>query len=181
MKFLAYGYHDVGRCPGVNTSAIAAEFGGRIHHGDHVRLRQRCIRIWCRTDRLRRWSKTAREVDIFGVGSFRSRRCGRFRAIFEAGREIRPALQISSGINIGSHGGTLNFQIDYNPLFSVDCAPRRAGTVGYFLLRRVAMRAEDDGATFPPMESKSATNWLQSNPLGAFCVAFSRASWLTTV
>ena len=30
--------------------------------------------------------------------------------------------------------------------------------------------------TLPPIESKSAINWLQSKPLGAFCVALLIAS-----
>ena len=35
--------------------------------------------------------------------------------------------------------------------------------------------------TLPPIESKSAMSWLQSNPLGAFPMALVSESWLTTV
>jgi hypothetical protein len=52
---------------------------------------------------------------------------------------------------------------------------------GHYLLRRGALRAAEDGETLPPMEAKSATNWLQSNPAGGLCVTFSSAPWLTTV
>lgn len=37
------------------------------------------------------------------------------------------------------------------------------------------------GGTVPPIESKSAINWLQSKPLGALVVALLSPSWLTTV
>jgi hypothetical protein len=32
----------------------------------------------------------------------------------------------------------------------------------------------------PPIESKSATSWLQSKPFGAFWLALAMPSWLMT-